>query len=517
MVTKDPTKSVVRAWQVAINPRNHSKLNRRLLLERGAQYYSTNGEANEKAMINDVAEFTACAFQEPELDEMLAGESDPEDATDIDLTNPDPGRLMLLMTFGSVLVQRHPKIQKDSRDCIIHERLHEYYLNNVYRAARTSEHGDEIYTALGTVVYERDKEDEYGPPAGEPVEGIDTLEPLGDAKFFKVPLAHANRHCEARKDNKPGGDIQSIIRGKYVYVPLSDHVKKYRDAFFGRSGVARCLEEIVYDNIPEDKLDTYRDALTGINNKITEWIEYGEADKVFKAHRYPPKLKAILLAIDHVDSEVAAFGEPLTSKQIARATSIFHGATDIDWVKKTLEGLTSPQGVGMVLVDLANDSDVDNVEVDTHVDPNEYLIEYHKSNAKVVEVTELEDLLELPCMQNIHEMAMSDSAPRRWYLFSMVRIILELETDFSVEDIKEWFSQYPWYREKITDYQVRYEKKQDIEGESPLPVGCNNDNRNFEDVCIGRENCDYSIYQSLNFSDDVYNRLSEDDDGYGRR
>ena len=81
---------------------------------------------------------------------------------------------------------------------------------------------------------------------------------------------------------------------------------------------------------------------------------------------------------------------------------------------------------------------------------------------------------------------------------------INLDTD----DIKNWFEQYPWYREEVTEYQVNYEKKQTMGSEGrPMPISCNNDNRNWSGYCIGKENCDYSLYASVDLKQDVYDRL----------
>ena len=79
---------------------------------------------------------------------------------------------------------------------------------------------------------------------------------------------------------------------------------------------------------------------------------------------------------------------------------------------------------------------------------------------------------------------------------------MSLQNDFNLADIKAAFSEYPWYDEDTTDYQVRYEMNQDAQ-----PVSCTNENEKFTQFCIGRENCDYSIYASLPLKQSVYDTL----------
>jgi hypothetical protein len=332
---------------------------------------------------------------------------------------------------------------------------------------------------------------------------------MGEDMYFKVPLVHANRKCEARAGDGQGGAMRSLISGKYVYVPVDDCEHKYDNDYFDPK-IVRTLEQILRDNVRDPALKKYQESLTGVNRRISDLIDIGKHHKVFEEHRYPTELKAIMLAVEEADSEVASFGDPLTAKDLLTAITKFHEETDIRWAERILNKIDSEQKLANKLSGLAQKDSVDDLHIDRSGETNTYILEYEQSNYKVVEATSIQDLLELPCISNLHELASRKESPERWYLYSFVRIILELDADLGVADIKEWFSQYPWYKEDTTDYQVRYEKKQRMEDDDPpLPVGCNNDNRKFERICIGREHCDYSIYQSLNFKPEVYDRLGE--------
>jgi DNA primase large subunit len=123
------------------------------------------------------------------------------------------------------------------------------------------------------------------------------------------------------------------------------------------------------------------------------------------------------------------------------------------------------------------------------------------SGFKQIEVTDHTDLRELPCISNLHE-HLQKGKPTHYPLFSYARLLLSLQNDFSLTDLKAAFSEYPWYDEETTEYQVRYEMNRDFQ-----PVSCNNENEKFTQYCIGRENCDYSIYASLPFKQEVYDSL----------
>ncbi len=90
----------------------------------------------------------------------------------------------------------------------------------------------------------------------------------------------------------------------------------------------------------------------------------------------------------------------------------------------------------------------------------------------------------------------------------------KIHIDKVVEDLKELFSRYDWYDEEVTEEQVRYEFRR---GERPgneryLPMGCNNDD--MRRWCIGRDECQYSIYGSLPFVDPMYDKLDGEPEGF---
>jgi DNA primase large subunit len=99
-------------------------------------------------------------------------------------------------------------------------------------------------------------------------------------------------------------------------------------------------------------------------------------------------------------------------------------------------------------------------------------------------------------------------------LVFFVRIIMSIEPNiegksgFTDDEIVDWFRQYDWFDEGITRYQVEHERRQTTaQGEKPVPIGCKNSNTQWTPLCIGLDECDYSIYQSLPFKDEVYERL----------
>lgn len=502
MANTDPRENKKRAWKIALNPRDYSKSERKLLIHRGFQAYMENGQVNQREILSDVSQLVANVLDRQSRDEIVSNPPEYVDA---------PGQMVLLMSLGSLLVRQHDLFENDPRKPRIHKDIREHYLHLVYAAAEHAEHSDTIWVTLGELVYGRDQEDDYGPPAGRTIEGITTLDGA-EGSYYKVPLTHANRKCEARVGNDRNGKLKALIKGPYVYIPVDDVHEKYEEDYFtGHNGVAHLLEQTVKLSFDEDLLEEYQERLTGINDRLEELNKNGHDDRLFKQRRYPAKLEAILMAVEAVDEDIAKLGEPLTADDIYNALQEYATKTDVKWVRNIADNLHSPSSVAGTLSSFANEEDLSHVTIQNRSGkPDLYELEYKVGNFKQIDVTEIEDLLELPCMENLHE-SLLQSKPVRWELYSFVRYLFEInEVEFTVEDIKEWFSQYDWYDADITEYQVNYEREQQMaDGNRPLPISCSNDNRAWAEHCIGKENCEYSLYQSVELKPDVYTRTGD--------
>lgn len=496
----DPRESKERAWKIATNPRDFSKSERQLLIERGISNFVGSDGVNQEALLQELDSFICNALDRKMKNEIL--------------NNPPgiiqhPGKLALFMSLGSTVIKRHPMFINDPRRPKVHEIIHEYYINIIYAAARHTECGKTIKIGLGELVYGRDNEDEYGPPTGSVVEDIIHIKEL-DGLYYQVPLVHANRKCEARVGNTTDGSIQSLIRGKYVYIPYDDVHEKYEEYFDGRRNIPYTLEQVIEKQIEDEMIKQYRKNISQTNEKLEKLADMGQDDMLFKSSRYPIKLKTILECVDGVDNDVARLGENLTARDILSAMQQFAEQTEKNWIKKQVNKMNSQKSIGHQLSKFGRDDDTPHVSVieTREGDPNEYILEYQYGDYKQINVSEIADILEFPCMENLHE-SLLQSKPVRWELYTFVRYLLELdEIDVTVGDIKEWFSQYDWYREDVTEYQVEYEKRQTMKsGERPFPISCNNDNRNWAEHCIGMENCEYSLYRSVDLKRDVYDKL----------
>lgn len=267
------------------------------------------------------------------------------------------------------------------------------------------------------------------------------------------------------------------------------------------------MEYVTENYVSDAALDRCENALVGVRNRFKEMIENQNDSVLFKKRRYPPKLKAILMAVEAADPAEAKLGDPLKSSEIASVIADYREETDLEWVQKVTEKFTNSRNVAIFLSKQADKEDGHTVSVNRQDEgENEFTLEYKIGNYKQIDVAEIEDLLELPCMQNLHDRLLAGK-PTRWELYSFVRYILEVNVGFDIDDIKNWFEHYPWYREDITEYQAKYEQRQVMQdGERPMPISCSNDNRNWSGHCIGKENCEYNLYGSVELRPDVYKR-----------
>lgn len=208
-------------------------------------------------------------------------------------------------------------------------------------------------------------------------------------------------------------------------------------------------------------------------------------------------------------------GEFHTAQELSDALDAYDPADDSEQAQ--LRQFSNNRSVAKTL---ANHDAHRSVTIDRSGRVNTYRIGQSGSGARPIDVTELEDLFELPCMAAMDE-RLHDEKPVRKDLFNFVRMAMwlsqyrEKTVDEITEDIKDLFSRWPWYDPEITDYQVKYEARRGERGigptnRTPLPMNCDDDD--MQRYCIGKDQCPYSIYGSLPFPDEMYDELEESDD-----
>jgi hypothetical protein len=476
------------AWYVALLPSQYGTEARLDLIERGLDAYIDGENFHTDQLIADIETFADLAFQEPDSQAVI---SDP--------LVSDPGVLSALATFSYLIVDSHEEYSEDTASYYDPDKrlltlVEDLWNDHVISALRTHDRTAEFMQNLAEVVYGRKAEDDRGPPPGRVCTDVARIPDWDNEVYVELSLAHANREYAVRDDD---GTLTTKLRDGKAYVPGHDLDTRLRDE------AADSLTTIIStkrENMEQKGLANLVRREDTIYSFIDKLYEARQYDKLFTDDDYPTKLGIISSAIRDYDYDEIEFDEWLTAEEIYEAVDDYYPHKS---KRSTWRGMDSPITISQILEDFEEHPDV---EVDRSGRVNRYRIENAFRSVVDIEVSDVFDILELPCMANIQE-HLQNRKPTRWVLFSVARILMSLENDFTIDDMVEFYRQFPWFDEDTTRYQLEYEQRRQMGGEPPLPVGCNNDNKKFDTFCIGKENCDYSIYQSLPMKDDVFDRL----------
>ncbi|QDX39511.1 primase-associated protein [Salarchaeum sp. JOR-1] len=509
-----PRTNVMDAWRVLLEPSGYGDFALVDLFQRGYDTWQEQGVRNEKQMLEDVQTFVLEALKKPDQDDVI---SDPWVPVDC------PGRLAVLLSIGSLMIRKNEQLQEHSHRITLHHYLRDVFAYHVYAAVNQFEHPEgNIQLIAGEAVYGRDgKPDERGPPPGRSVTGITHLEGNGGGLYYEVPLVHASQNCLVREGDPVDGELQVKVDNNCVYIPTTGFEPAFKNHLIGgMRSVSHQLEQTFENTLTDENETTIVTYAEDVHAKIKKLLEANQTQKLFAERRYPERLRVVLKAVDEAPNEVAKLDEPIEARDIFDAIEWFveqePGADEDDvgndiksHEQDNVSDFDTPRAVSNFL---RKYDDHRHVEIQEGK-YNRYTLEYSPwRNAKKVNVSEIGDIHELPCMENIHQF-LQENEPVRWVLYSYVHIIFSLDNGFTVDDVVDHFRQYPWFDEETSRYQARYEKRRTMPGTNDklLPVSCHNDNQNFSQFCIGLENCDYSIYRSLPFKDAVSDRIPDND------
>lgn len=494
---RDPRTDTDFAWEVAVNPSGYQKSTLNKLLKRGAAHYaggpSKEGEdPDQRPLLEDAVQvFLLRALKDkPDEKEII---SDP------DISPDEPGRLVLLAAFSKMIVKHHPVVNNDARDSKMPDFIRDYYRHHIFAASIKYTNPTIIKKALGASVYGRDKEDDRGPPMGEPIEEIVSRD---GKEYFKIPIVQASTKCLVENDE----GVISHIQGPYIYIPIQCVVEEYNLYLYNEryNSVIGEFSRLVTDRTDRQEKQEFIDYMSKLNEYLDQLETSNHISHLFYERELPKELEVILRAVKSANPEVAQLGVELRAGDIHKAIEAYFHNTEYKWVENVCKGLSTPTIVGKTLSKLG-ETHTDSIEIRDGPSYQLYILQYRRGNYMMIDVNEIADIEELPCFNNLHEILHSRK-PVRWFLYTLVRFIESLEKDFSKEDIVEYFSQFPWYDEEITSYQVGYELDR-TNDEVALPISCSNDNKNFQQICIGRENCDYNLYKSVDFNNKVKDKL----------
>ena len=489
-----PINNEYTAYRVAALPRDVSEFQLSQLFERGYQRWTVDGEQHTAELLADIEQFTTDAF----------APSTREQAAERPYVD-DPGALAVLTTLGAVCIMDHPKLDDTPpRHLALLGDLRELYINNIASLVREYEDWS-LHQGIAETLYAKEA-GEDGVHPGRVCTDITNRPEFGEGYYLEIPLVAASRKCLARADGdeEKQGEIQAHIADNHLYIPVSDFMAKYRE--YAEDAFERLLAVQEEALTPEQRswLTANESAIT---ERIDRFFQAGQTHRVWENwSRQKRDLLTIINAVSDADDNIAQLGETETARDLYKAVDAYE--PERTWEQQVCDSISSPRSLGTVL---SRNRDHPSITVE-NARLNRYTLTDYSDGAQPLHVDDLEDLFELPCMAAMDE-RLQEKKPVRKDLFNLVRMAWWLpeyqdasQEEF-VSDMKDLFSRWPWYDEAETEYQIRYELDNEIEGETPLPMNCSNDD--IQRYCIGRGQCPYSIYGSLPFPDEMYEQIDD--------
>lgn len=503
------------AWRVLLDPSRFDSVDRTYLFVRGQEHYrDETGKMDRQRFLSDVQDFAIAASHDPDHEDIV---NDPW------LSAEEPGRLALMYAASALAMRHSTEFDVPPPKIALHEYAEEALIGCVCAALDRHPQRGTLQQLTAEAVFAREQEDDLGPPPGRAVTDIVQMD-TGNW-YFTVPMVHASRYLIS-EDRTAGEPVDCFVDNNLVYVPMSK-VDDKLDAHLtrGSDSSAKLLRSCYRRAMPTENKERFLANVTRLNDTIRKLKQTNKTHKLYVDQRYPQRLRCILKAVHEAPEELAVLDSRLAAGDILNAIEWFGDQVPSDadhvdddantnpavagWEQRMLEEFSTPQGVSQYLREHADNAHVDHIQRD-HPQPDQFDLEYHSQDFKQIDVTDPDDIFELPCFANLEESFMQGQQDR-YPLYQMVRVIASLENEFSPDEICTVFERFPWYKPDVTEYQVKYELRQTLDdGLPPNPIGCNNDSERWGDFCIGKEQCDYSIYGSLPFKRTVYNRLDSD-------
>lgn len=493
------------ALKIAALPTEYGTTQINQLFERGYQRYIVEGTPKSTDLIRDVERFGKAA-----MNETVRAETRHKPFVD------DPGTLALVATLSAICVSTHSAFESlPRRNIQILYDIRELYMNNLASLLRDTSDST-IQQDIAEILYA--KPDSPGDPhPGRVCTGITTHPDHGEQLFVEIPMVAASRRCIIRPTDledkqsltdtstpSANATILTEIADNHLYVPIGDFDSKYTQ--YVRGGFRRLLDlqEAQLTAAQKRWLTTNEST---ISDRINAFLESGHQERLWRNWDAGEQLIRTLQAAINAHDD-----DSIDSSTFFSASALYDLLQTYDpqtpWEERLINQISSPRSLGNRL---AAHREHRRLEIQTNEPANTYRIKTTtETGSRQLDVTDLEDLFELPCLANLKE-RLQHEKPVRKDLYNLVRMIMWLPqyqdqpAETIVADIKSLFSQWPWYDEAITEYQVRYEYDRRIDGEKPLPMNCSNPD--MQRYCIGQSICPYSIYGSLPFPDALYDQL----------
>lgn len=495
MSQSTPVEDQQMAYQVATLPLEYGTTRINQLFTRGYNRYIVDGDDQPEDLLSDIERFGTAAFKE---DVRTSAEEEPF----VD----EPGTLAVLATLSAICVKAHPKFEDvPPRKVQVLYDIRDLYVNNL--ASLLREFGDgSLQQDIAEVLYAKES-GEDGPHPGRVCTGITEMPEFGGGLYLEIPMAAASRDCLVYADTEDGAseNLLTRVKNNRLYVPVGDFDTKYRE--YARRAFKRLLK-VQEENLSEDQLTWLTTNESAITERIDRFIEAGHHERIWRDWDAGERILRVLRdAIQAAPDETATLGDFHSAKALYEAVEAYD--PEANWKQDVCSRISSPRSLGNRLV---SKRDHRSLTIQQQGTTNHYRVQDAAHGAEALQIETIEDLFQLPCMANMDE-RLQEKKPVRKDLYNFVRMVMWLpqyrdsSLDEMVADIKDVFSRWPWYDEQETEYQVRYEFSNTIDGETPLPMNCDNDD--LQRYCIGQDQCPHSIWGSLPFPQEMYDQLDE--------
>lgn len=446
-----------------------------LLIKRGTLAYQDSAndpvrsaddvllEDEEKKHFTDVDTFGRKALEkQPTRSETLA---DPYVDAD------EPGRLAAL-TVHAALAIKDAESLRGRNDVKLFREIFDYAAHHVYLALQDEELGPQLEAYIAEQLYSETFDE---PQPGRVIKQIVRRD--DGHLYFELPIEQSHPGCLLEVETSEGEYVRTQVEDGMVYIPR-EHLLQELPSY---------LEENTFEDLMwyvEDLYDhQYVEFIAAETEQIQEYVDRlvnrGATKRLYEHSKYPTQLRLLVDAVKHASSDIAALDEPATAGEIATALKRYVEEEDETWMLHAVKPIDSPHKIAQYLHD---QEDSPKVTIHHDREPQEYVLSDYQTNFRNINVTSVEDFLELPCFQNIHEYLL-ENGPTQDILIQFVDWMLKSDNPVGKEDIHDFFREhYSWYDRQTTEYQLSYQEEKRDEYD---PISCKSDNKDFQTFCIG--------------------------------
>jgi len=500
----DPFKDEGQAALVAALPSKFKQAKLEPLFSRIYRYMNESAEYSTDDLVDGAEKFFLAAVDDSR---------DPNSRGDPFVESPST--LAVVSVLAASAVTQHEKLVDTPPTRLkLFQQISELYADTLMYQYDTHEYLNNV--DLAELIYQKDSVH-----PGRTCTGIVTaFDDLPEGTYIEIPLVAASQKCIVREEggtlgggfdpdqNQATGNLKSKIIDNNVYVPSQDLYRRLNNHL--EDGGFERLFQAHMEFVSDANLRKFLEQESRITARIDRFLNAGQRDLVWTnwdpESRLVRVLRSAVNARDDLDPS-----DTYPAKVLYEAVDRYQ--PNQEWEEEIIADIKSKRSLANRLASLDTD-EIEILETRKRVG-NLYRVGYSGSHSRQIEFTDMQDLFELPCLQNIDD-RLKETSPTRKDLYNIVRMLRWLPgyrpedkgREEFVEEVKELLQRYPWYDEQTSDYQIRYELDRSNENDDPyLPMGCTNPD--MERYCIGREECPYNIYGSLPFPDSMYEQLED--------